>query len=150
MLLLSAVTSFPNSLDRAPSQSQASVMRAFLLPIILVSILSFLPLWAQPAAPPAKDGLFERPPALPVFGESLGRLGWEQGVQKCAALKMRLPTPYEMQAAFEAKILKGWDKGMYWTSGEEEDLSLAIVYMSHFGVKRAESKGYANLVRCVK
>lgn len=80
----------------------------------------------------------------------MGRLGWEQAVVKCAAMKMRLPTPYEMQAAYEAKLMKAWEKGMYWTSGEEDDVSLALVFLSHFGVMRVESKGYANLVRCVK
>ncbi len=113
-----------------------------------ILILSAASIFSQ--TPPAGENNFGRPPALPAFGEPLGRLGWEQAAQKCAALKMRLPTPYEMQAAYEAKVLKSWDNGMYWTSGEQDDLSLAIVYLSQFGVMRVESKGYANHVRCVK
>lgn len=125
-------------------------MRIKLFALVLIAAAVLPPALQSQTPPPEKTDVFQRPRAVPEFSEPQGRLGWEQAMAKCASLKMRLPTPYEMQAAFESKLMKGWEKGMYWTSGEDEDLSLGLAYLSHYGVIRVESKGYANLVRCSK
>jgi len=71
---------------------------------------------------------------------------------KCAEQKMRLPTTYELLAAYNARVLSTWDpKGWYWASNEsDEDNSASLVVLSHFGRVRTEPKGYANFVRCVQ
>lgn len=124
-------------------------MRVFIPALILLLLATGLPIAAQapPAAKPAS--IFERPPAT-SFSEPQGKLGWEQAIQKCTSLKMRLPSIYELHVAFQAKSLKDWEKGMYWTATDDEDVSMAYVFFSNYGVTRIESKGYANLVRCVK
>lgn len=124
-------------------------MRVFLSILISLICAAALPLAAQ--APPAAQSAnnFERPPAT-AFSESQGKLGWDQAIQKCTSLKMRLPSLYELHIAYQAKMLKDWEKGMYWTATDDDDVSMAYVYFSNYGVSRIESKGYSNFVRCVK
>ena len=129
-----------------------SIMKALALALFLSTALQAQTPAPAPAGPPAKEsGLFTRPNATPVFGEPQGRLGWEQAMERCASLKMHLPTPDEIQVAFQNGTAKAWEpKGLYWTSGDEGDVSMALAFFSNFGVFRVESKGYANHVRCVK
>ncbi len=106
---------------------------------------------ASPATPVSASKPFARPAMVPAFGEFAGRLGWEQAVKQCAEQKMRLPTAYELRAAYEAGVLKTWDpQGWYWTSSDDADTSMAMSFLLKFGQSQADSKGHGNYVRCVK
>lgn len=96
-------------------------------------------------------------PTPPNWSEYMGRMGWEEAKNKCASLKMTLPTMNELVDIFNAEVGKSWlkDGAFYWSSQEAtpegkfaraHDVNMLNGKVGAFSIKSDS----INHVRCVK
>jgi hypothetical protein len=85
------------------------------------------------------------------FSDYMGAMKWESAREKCASLKMRLPTIDELAKAHAEKVTESWKKDgtFYWTSEQSSDGSAYYFYI-HLGTNEVLLKGYNLLVRCIR